>query len=304
MIKKMRIYNGEFVFYIKGYNRERLIETLKREGIALKSVKFYPDNRLKFTVGAFAYEKVFAIINKMCYNIISVRKKGFLRLINFITKNFGLIIGVLIFTVSSFYLSDFVLGMDFKGDAFTYSARISEYLNELGVKKYARFSSLDLQRLEDIALMENDYLSIISLKKRGQRIIVTAYLAKDNSKEDTEKLSSLLSKVDGVVKSVKAYRGTPLVSVGQTVTNGQVLIDGFVTVNDNTVSVLVYGEVVVETTKTYLYFTEKETDGEYFIALTMANTQIVGEYSFSKIKEISGFSYIVTVKYDITFIAN
>ena len=107
-----------------------------------------------------------------------------------------------------------------------------------------------------------------------------------------------------MVKSVKAYRGTPLVSVGQTVTNGQVLIDGFVTVNDNTVSVLVYGEVVVETTKTYLYFTEKETDGEYFIALTMANTQIVGEYSFSKIKEISGFSYIVTVKYDITFIAN
>ena len=244
-------------------------------------------------------------INKMCYNVITVSEKGVLRIFNFALKNFGLFIGILIFLVFSVNLSNICLGIDFYGQSVVYQARLTEYLKEKGVKKFSSFSDLDLKKIERECLIDNDYLTFVSLQKRGTRLKVTAYLNDTIKVEDKVKTDKLVSSVSGKVVFIKALRGNATVSVNDDVIKGQILIDGAIKNElEPEKSVYVIGVAVIETEKTFSYYSKNDNEEDIAVAITLGEIDSGCEYTVSKIKEKDGFCYKVTVKNRVTLTAN
>ena len=304
-IKNINVKSAYVTLLARGNSPNILIETLKREGIELFDVKFLSKNKVKFTVRTLTREKVFAIINKMCYNVITVSEKGVLRIFNFALKNFGLFIGILIFLVFSVNLSNICLGIDFYGQSVVYQARLTEYLKEKGVKKFSSFSDLDLKKIERECLIDNDYLTFVSLQKRGTRLKVTAYLNDTIKVEDKVKTDKLVSSVSGKVVFIKALRGNATVSVNDDVIKGQILIDGAIKNElEPEKSVYVIGVAVIETEKTFSYYSKNDNEEDIAVAITLGEIDSGCEYTVSKIKEKDGFCYKVTVKNRVTLTAN
>lgn len=304
--KKININSAFISLFVKGGNLSRLIETYKREGIELFDIIFLGKNKVKFTIRALMREKVFAITNKMCYNILSVREKGFLRAINFVFKNFGLFIGIFLFVVISSNFSNICLGIDFYGESVLYQTRLTQYLENKGIKKFCYLSDTALKNVERECLIDNDYLTFVSFKKRGTRLKVTAYLNDlTNKKEQIKKADKLISTVSGKVVFIKALRGTATVSVGDLIEKGQTLIDG--KYKDNFLeekTEIVIGSCIIETKKEFTYYSKNDNEEDIAVAITLGEDTENLSFTVSKIKEKDGFCYKVTLFSLVTVTAN
>lgn len=291
---------GKTVFLVEGTNQARLLSSLSKGGVAVFGVEKISINKMRFSVNLSDTRKFFAITNNLCYNVKTVDKKGLPKYIASAVKNIGLIIGLAVFLTVAVLSNRYIVAVDFEGDGAVYAEVLENYLFDNGVKKFTKVSDIDCDLLQDKMLADNDFLSFVSVSKRGARLKVYATLKDTPNGVIDDSVYNLCSSVNGVVKSLKVYRGTAMVKVGDTVSNGDLLISGEVTVRDITVSSNVYASVVIETEKYYDF--QSEYDGFEDKALSLAKSEcgLDGEYSVIKIQENGSFVYKVTVKYLVT----
>ena len=176
-----------------------------------------------------------------------------------------------------------------------YEREVKNYLSSRGIKEFSRFSTIDLPRLEDEILSANKNLSFVSLSRRGNRLIIDSAVSGEKVDRLNGDAYSLCSDVDGVVESVKVYRGTPVVEVGQLVKKGDLLVDGVVTVKEQTLKINVIACVSLLYESEYEYRSSKS--GEEEKAKIIAET-VLGEkepvWSSVRVKFENG-QYIYTV---------
>ncbi|MDY6367481.1 MAG: sporulation protein YqfD, partial [Clostridia bacterium] len=163
--------SGVYVsFEVKGRNVERLMESLARQEITLYKIKKISAKKTLFSIKAADEQKFFAIINKVWYNTFSIKKLrygGINYPFYFLIKNVGIAVGILLFTVVSAVSNDYIFSFEFTGSGSVYERAITYVLEQNGVKKFSRFSQINLSALEDILLAESEQLSFVSLKKSG-----------------------------------------------------------------------------------------------------------------------------------------
>ena len=94
-------------------------------------------------------EKFFAIIREMCYNVKKIREYGKHYPFLYLKRKLGLAIGALVFLGGLVYSSDVVFSIDYSGSGSIYSREVGEYLQSVGVGRFSRFSSIDLDALGD-----------------------------------------------------------------------------------------------------------------------------------------------------------
>lgn len=290
---------GLYVTYkIVGLNLDRFINRVKNSGIALFDIKKTSQKCLFVTVSAKDSQNFFAIAQELCYNIKKVRYKGKGVLIYKLGKSIGAVIGVLIFTVLSIYIDGMLLGINFSGTGALYKEQVREYLYDNGIKVGARFSDFDLSRLEDGILASNERLSFVCCEKRGTRLKIQLILAKDSVKTLDGNHYQLVSTCDGVIESIKVYRGTAQYNVGDKVSLGDVIVDGYVVIKEQTVKINVLACVSILTQKTYTY--QSIRDGEEDIAVAFAMEELVCPTLSNKVEKIQterGYTYTVTLGY-------
>ena len=287
---------------IDGLNIDRLIEKFKKHKILLLNLKKTGQKTIYLTVRAQQLQKVFAITNNLCYNTTIVGRYGLTGLVSLLKRSVGFILGAILFTIVAVSISSYVLKIEVKGDATSKSVFIKKYLFNNGVTPFTRFSDIDLQGLQSDMLKDNAFLSFVSLKRQGARLIVTAYLNKNDGKSDMSTSNVLQTTVDGVVTYLKAYSGAPLVSVGDTVVKGQVLVDGSIPNGDGFNQVGVYAFAKIKTQKTFTYFLEDEfstNTAEAFAILESACADNEVQVTYVKENEAC-YKYQVTVFYTVT----
>ena len=101
----------------------------------------------------------------------------------------------------------------------------------------------------------------------------------------------LLSDEDGVVESVKVYRGTAVVSVGDAVKKGDLLVGGYAVIKEQTVKVNLLATVTIIVEREFVY--TSNSDGEEETALLFAEQQVDKEIvSGSTEKQFDGSKYV------------
>ncbi|MBQ3116603.1 MAG: sporulation protein YqfD [Clostridia bacterium] len=284
-------------FEVQGSNLESLLKIAKNKGIALFDVKKLQNKRMLVTVNFKESKNFFAIAKELCYNIKKIRDKGKTYPLYRLIKSFGLIVGAVLFFIAQTLSSDVVLSVSYLGDGSIYKNSVQEYLSRNGVHKYSRFSKTDLAMLEDGILASHKNLSFASCKKEGNRLVVELVLAKDDTNGFQGDKYELICTEDGVVESIKVYRGTALVKVGDAVKKGDKLVDGVTSLKDQTVKINVLAVLSLSVER---QFTFEGGDGMEEMAKMLAEQSLYGEEIIDVVtdKEQSGerFIYKVTVK--------
>jgi len=292
------------VYEIRGLNLDRFLNTVKNRGVEMYDVKKQGNKKLIVSVSYFKSQKFFAIAKELCYNIKKVRDKGKGYPLLQLYRSFGMVIGALIFFITSFLFSDLIFAFSFEGSGSLYKRETEAYLYSKGVKPFTRFSSFELEELEDGILAVNPHLSFASCIKKGNRLIINTALSSEKVKTLPTDVYALYSDVDGIVESVKVYRGTAKVSAGDEVKSGQLLVEGSVLIKEQTVKINVLATVTVRVKEVVIYrsknaedelnatiFAEEQLSDKEILKTTVVKTQENGEYVYAVAAEYRRIIY-------------
>ena len=283
------------VYEIRGLNLDYFINTVRNKGIDLYDVKKIDNKCMIVSVSLWKSKKFFAIAKELCYNIKKVREKGKGYPLLKLARSFGMVIGAIVFMLTAYVANDTLFDFSFTGSGSVYKREVMGYLNEQGVKQWVRFSSFDLQKLEDGILASNSHLSFASCKKQGSVLNIELVLSQDEVDTLDGNVYSLTAPVDGVVEKIKVYRGTAQVDVGDAVNEGDLLVGGYAVIKDQTVKINVLATVTLKVEQTVTYRSVSDCDENnalIFAQETLADKEIL---SSTVQKFVDGKEYIYKV---------
>ncbi len=286
-------------FKVQGLNLDRFINYVKKQGITIYNAKKSGNKVLIVTVSFNQSQKFFAIAKEMCYNIKKLNDGGrALPLLN-LYRMLGIFIGCVLITLTAIFCDDLLLGVSFTGSGSLYKREVSEYLQQKGITTFTRFSSFSTQRLEDEILASNPRLSFVSCKKAGSRLIIELELSKDKVNTLNGNEYCLISDVNGVIENLKVYRGTATFSVGDYVNEGDLIVDGYALIKEQTVkqNVIAWVSVICQSEFIYTFDTDTEKEKALMFAEQQLLDKEIVDQTVAVNKNGEKYDYIVKLSY-------
>ena len=257
-------------YEVKGVNLSSLLNRARKEGILVKNVKFSKEKTLTLWVKVKDEKKFFAITKNLCYNVKRIRNCGKLLFLINLLNSPSIIMGAVIFTLLTIYFSGLILGFSFTGSGKRYSEEVVSLLSERGVKKGVFIFNENLESLSNEIIKSSDKFSFVSLKKKGNRLVVELVLS-ENKPYIKGEVKDLLSTESGVIEDIKVYRGTAMVSVGDSVEKGDLLILGQMQVKEKLLEVNALGIVTIKVSREFNYILDSDNDEEKAIAFALSS---------------------------------
>ncbi|MBR1970009.1 MAG: sporulation protein YqfD [Clostridia bacterium] len=230
-----------FLNYIKGAHEikvlgsfpERILNISSSKGIYIENASKDENGILKFTVS----KKGLNIIMENAPNDIIIEKVSSYGIPFFIKrykKRIALFSLPILFLISSIIYSSFIWKVKIYG-APEAQNEIKTLLKENGVYIGAKKSKIDPYKIKKSILLKSDKLSWMWVDVRGTTANVE--LRARTQKPLLEKISEpadVIATHSGVIEKMQVFCGAPLVSEGETVVEGQVIISGTIlTDNEN-----------------------------------------------------------------------
>lgn len=137
--------------------------------------------------------------------------------------------GFALFVLLCWVLSAHIWSIETHIDPALDQAEVMQQLEELGVHVGARISALDTRSIRWKMRAMQPNMTFLSLNIRGNSLTVEAYgVTPPAEKIDQDAVVKVVAAREGVVKSVKALEGQPMVQAGDAVQTGDTLISGLV----------------------------------------------------------------------------
>lgn len=140
----------------------------------------------------------------------------------------GLFLGIFIFVISVYLSSLFVWRIDISGNEFTSDKEIIEILEKSGFSLGSFVPTLDYDTVHNRFLMESENISWISINITGS---VANVLVRERMKENlpsNNTYSNVVAKYDAQIAMIHIYNGKKVVSIGDVVKKGELLITGII----------------------------------------------------------------------------
>ncbi len=286
-------------FKITGFNQDLLFERLIKNGVILYEVKRVSVKESFFTIKVEDRKKLFAITDKMCYNIKTVKVFGLKNFFSSVKTWIVPFIGIIAFTVISYTFSNVYVESEFYGTGAVYSERVKNYLENEGLSPFTFYSQEKLKKLETKLLKDCDYLSFVALKKKGTHLEATLVKKSSAKIKKVEHKTDLLSSKSGTVKSITVYRGFANKKVGDSVSVGEVLVKSQGQIKDNTVDngVIAFVEIITAVERSYEIDCNGSEDVIKDLAVILFKEETkIENAEYSVVKNTNGGQNVFTVR--------
>ncbi len=263
-------------YEISGRNFPLLLNKLNLKKIPFENL-YTQENCLRITIDSrndIAFKKIVG----QSWKYKKVAKKGLGAKLGLAVKKIGIIIGVLIFIVGTYFADNLLLKVTYSGDYKYFQKEINAVLERNGVKKFATFSSIDCKEISEQLYSENPLICYSLVKKQGNALVVEVKKSQYYSgKLDTTK-KQILSTCDGTIFDLKVYRGVALKKVGDSVTNGEVIVSGERVEEDKIYSNFVLATVSI--LKTYEYSEKGENTPDNIARVVAKAKMLCGQENY------------------------
>ena len=225
-----------------------------------KRIFFWKTNRTKSTVfstniALSDYREVVKIAKKCQCKIKINSKHGLPFLLNRYRKRKIFAITLVLIIACIITISNFIWNIEISGIDETKQKEILEFIQREGVDIGKYKNNIDLQNLINKIRIERDDIAWIGMEIKGTNLKIQVVEA-DKKPEiiDENDYCNIVATKDGIISKVEAQNGTPVVSEGDTVKKGDVLIQGWIEgkYTDNTY-VHAEGQVIAK-----VWYSEKE----------------------------------------------
>ena len=213
---------------IEGYYIERFINICKNERVTIWNLKRKKDIQLYLNVRIGEFKKVCKIAKKTRCKIKINNKKGLPFLLNKYKKRKIFLILLIIVIFLIFLSSNFVWNVDIIEENGEELENLSQDIENAGLKIGELKSKVDTKEIiNKIRLKRND-VAWMGIELKGTNAIVK--VVKANEKPDIideNEYCSIVSDKAGIITKINAQTGTANVKVGDTIKEGDVLINGW-----------------------------------------------------------------------------
>lgn len=286
LIKLLKYLRGYVKVRLEGYSPERLLNLCNANNILLWGVE-NQGHAYEMYVSIKDYKKLRPFVRKTRTKIILLEKHGLPFFLHRFRKRKMFFAGLILCAATIYALSIFVWNIHFEGNVTQTNEELLQYLETLNVEHGTLKSHIFCEEIETKLRTQYPNMLWVSAEMRGTRIIIQI---KENTDEDiiskieikdTEPVS-IVTETAGVVESMIVRQGTPLVSVGDEVLDGQTLVEGYYEIKNDAGEIIRYEGV--------------PADADIFIkTIEVYNDQFSMEYEKKEYTEKKRLGFKVTV---------
>lgn len=225
----------DFLSYLRGFvkytvkvkNNENLINII-RQSHPVRKISVKEDGTLSFCCYFCDRNSIEKILNEQNAETLQRKQYGLLPCICKYKKRYGLFAGALLTVISMFASTFVVWEIRIEGNETVTDAEILKVLEEAGFYEGKMKMGVDVKSIVNRYLIKEDRISWIAINMDGTVAHVEVREAKVSQTVPKRENVNLVAKHDGIIMRVDAVDGRAVVSKGDTVTRGQLLVSAFV----------------------------------------------------------------------------
>ena len=232
---------------VEGYSPERFfnlcnVHKILLWGIEKKEVSY------ELFISVKDYKKLRPLVRKTGTKVILIEKIGFPFFLYKFRKRKIFFVGMILCTVSIYLLSLFIWNIHFEGNVTQKNAELLSCLENHGIYHGIPKKAVVCEEIEQKLRSSYPNILWVSAEIRGTRIIIQI---KENTDQDiisrivsnNKQPTSMAADCSGKIESMVVRKGTPVVRAGDTVEEGEILVEGYYAVKNDAGEVVRYETV-------------------------------------------------------------
>ena len=267
--KILEYVSGYVNIVIEGYYIEQFINICNNKQIDLWNIKKENSIKVYASVCITDFKKLKQICKKTKCKIKIQSKKGLPFIIKKYKKRKFFFIFLLLIILTIIILSNFIWNIEIESDADIPKEEILELAQSEGLEIGKRKGAIDTKAVINKIRLERDDISWVGIEIDGTNAIIK--LVKADEKPEIindDEYCNIVADKNAMILKVSAQNGTPLVKEGDIVTNGDVIVAGWME-GKYTGKQYVHAQAEIQakvwyttTEKVYLQETKKVETGE------------------------------------------
>ena len=213
---------------IEGYYIERFINICKNNKIAIWNLKRDKEINLEFNIGVRDFKEICKIAKKTRCKVKIERKKGLPFLLHRYKKRKIFILLLIIIVALIMLSSNFVWNVEISEENNNVLENIEQDLKEAGLETGKLKSKIDTKEIINKIRLKREDIAWMGIELKGTNAIVKLVKAEEKPEIiNEEEYCNIVSDKEGIITKINAQSGTANVKVGDTIKQGDVLINGW-----------------------------------------------------------------------------
>lgn len=228
-LRFFRFFEGQDILKFDADCGERALGLMNSCGIVYRCPGREEDGSVRVEISHSDRQKVVSLLDKNGIRVYIIYERGFPALVSRYRRRPGILIGSVIFMFTMWLSTQFIWNIEIYSSGETDKDKVIENLSSLGCKVGAYIPGIDFYSLCTKYLLIADDTAWVSVNMLGTTAEVR--LLPRMTKEGQDDISgpaNVISKYDGVVEYVNTFDGDSVVTDGDSVVKGQLLISGVV----------------------------------------------------------------------------
>ena len=213
---------------IEGYYIEKFINICNSKQVNLWNIKKENSIKMLASIKISDFKDLKQICRKTKCKVKIQNKKGLPFVVKKYKKRKVFLLFLMLIILSIIVLSNFIWNIEIEGDESIPKEEIMELIKNEGLEIGAFKGKVDTKEIINKIRLERDDVSWVGIDIEGTNAIIK--LVKADEKPEIineEEYCNIVADRDAIILKVSAQNGTPLVKEGDTVTNGDIIIAGW-----------------------------------------------------------------------------
>ena len=230
MKRLMNYLRGVAELTVTGPFPERLLNLCAQNGVEFWGVEWLDGTTLRLTTRRRTLRRLLDLAPRAGCQVRVVGSRGLPDFLLRFRTRYAFLAGMVLSLCAVAFLSQFVLTIQVTGNETVSTDVILSQLRQLGVRPGVYGPGLDRQQIAQEALLGLEELSWMGINLHGTRLeVIVREAVESPERVDESGYYDIVAEADGIVVHVEAEQGDAAVEEGDTVTEGEVLISGLVT---------------------------------------------------------------------------
>ncbi len=228
MIKKIyMILMGYVCIKVEGFFIERFINICMSKKIILLDLQRENSTIIKVKILKSEFKKIKSIAKKTKCKVKIEKKQGLPFLINRYKKRKIFAITAVVIAIFILCLSNFVWNIDVQGNASISEEEIISMLNKNGLNIGTLKYKINKEKIINQIRLENSKISWIGINIDGTNAIIKVVESTEKPEiVNKDEICNIVANKSGIVSKIIVQNGTARVNVGDTVSEGDLLVEG------------------------------------------------------------------------------
>ena len=219
---------GYLKISVEGYYIERFINICKTNNITIWNLKRKENIELELNIRIREFKKVCKVAKQTRCKMKIKRKKGFPFLLHKYKKRKIFVLFLLIMIIIITLSSNFVWNVEIKEENGQQLENIEEDIKKAGLETGKLKNNINMKEVINKVMLKRKDIAWIGIELKGTNAIVKIVKADEKPEiVDQDEYCNIVSNKSGIITKISAQNGTANVKIGDTVKEGDILINGW-----------------------------------------------------------------------------